>query len=74
MNIILHYIFRVVEKQLDYLGNALKEGNRVQDIFTDLFKYGKTGNDILDKNDSGLFNITDNTKGYPQFVNNSEVN
>tara|TARA_B100000427_G_scaffold187087_1_gene155537 strand:+ start:48 stop:299 length:252 start_codon:yes stop_codon:yes gene_type:complete len=33
-----------------------------------------TGNDILDKNDSGLFNITDNTKGYPQFVNNSEVN
>ncbi len=33
-----------------------------------------TGNDILDKNDSGLFTITDNTKGYPQFTNNSEVN
>ena len=45
--------------------------------------YGKTmykvlmndyavGNDILAKNDSGDWCITDNTKGYPQFVNQSE--
>ena len=44
--------------------------------------YGKTmykvlmndyavGNDIITKNDSGLWNITDNTKGIPQFVNQS---
>ena len=47
--------------------------------------YGKTmykvlmndyavGNDIISKNDSGLWNITDNTKGCPQFVNQSGVN
>ena len=45
--------------------------------------YGKTmykvlmndyavGNDILAKNDSGDWCITDNTKGCPQFVNQSE--
>ena len=33
-----------------------------------------TGNDIISKNDSGLYTITDNTKGCPQFVNQSEVN
>ena len=31
-----------------------------------------TGNDIISKNDSGLYTITDNTKGCPQFVNQSE--
>tara|TARA_X000000368_G_scaffold401888_1_gene375203 strand:+ start:655 stop:1986 length:1332 start_codon:yes stop_codon:yes gene_type:complete len=31
----------------DYLVKALDEGNRVQDIFTDLFEYKKTGNQIL---------------------------
>ena len=47
--------------------------------------YGKTmykvlmndyavGDDIIKKNDSGLYTITDNTKGCPQFVNQSEVN
>ena len=30
--------------------------------------------DIIKKNDSGLYTITDNTKGCPQFVNQSEVN
>ena len=30
-----------------FLVNALKEGNRVQDIFTNNFKTGLTGNDIL---------------------------
>ena len=30
------------------------------------------GNDIISKNDSGLWNITDNTKGCPQFVKQSE--
>ena len=45
--------------------------------------YGKTmykvlmndyavGDDIIKKNDSGLYTITDNTKGCPQFVNQSE--
>ena len=33
----------------DYLINALKEGNRVQDIFTNNFKQGVTGNEILKK-------------------------
>jgi Xaa-Pro aminopeptidase len=31
----------------DYLKVALKSGNRLQDIFTDLFEVGKTGNEIL---------------------------
>ena len=31
----------------EYLINALKEGNRVQDIFTNNFKQGATGNEIL---------------------------
>ena len=31
----------------DYLVKALDEGNRVQDVFTDLFEYKKTGNQIL---------------------------
>ena len=30
-----------------FLSNALKEGNRVQDIFTGNFKFGKTGNQVL---------------------------
>ena len=46
--------------------------------------YGKTmykvlmndyavGNDIISKNDSGDWCITDNTKGCPQFINSKEV-
>jgi hypothetical protein len=31
----------------DYLKAALNNANRLQDIFTDLFKVGKTGNEIL---------------------------
>ena len=33
----------------DFLINAFKEGNRVQDIFTNNFRKGVTGNDILRK-------------------------
>ena len=33
----------------DYLINALKEGNRVQDIFTNNFVFGVSGNEILKK-------------------------
>ena len=47
-------------------------------------KYGRTlykellndydcGDDILGKNDSGNFSITDNTKGLPQFINPKEA-
>ncbi|WP_299113444.1 M24 family metallopeptidase [uncultured Winogradskyella sp.] len=31
----------------EYLQNALKDGNRVQDIFTSNFRTGKTGNEVL---------------------------
>jgi Xaa-Pro aminopeptidase len=31
----------------DFLVNALRDGNHVQDIFTDNFKTGRTGNEIL---------------------------
>lgn len=31
----------------DYLINALHKGNQLQDIFTNLFKEGKTGNEVL---------------------------
>ena len=44
----LAYVLKAQEiKAPDYLEDALKEGNRVQDIFTDLFEYKKTGNEIL---------------------------
>ena len=46
----LGYILKPGEvKAPDYLINALKEGNRVQDIFTNNFKQGVTGNEILKK-------------------------
>lgn len=35
------------ENAPDFLSNALKEANRVQDIFTDQFELYKTGNEIL---------------------------
>lgn len=31
----------------EYLNKAFASGNRVQDIFTDSFRFGRTGNDIL---------------------------
>ena len=44
----LGYVLKPGEtKAPDYLINALKEGNRVQDIFTNNFLYGVSGNDIL---------------------------
>ncbi len=44
----LAYVLKPNElKAPNYLQNALNEGNRVQDIFTNLFAYGKTGNEIL---------------------------
>ena len=44
----LAYVLKPHEvKAPDYLVKALDEGNRVQDIFTNLFEYKKTGNQIL---------------------------
>ena len=44
----LAYVLKPNEtKAPDYLIKALNEGNRVQDIFTNLFEYKKTGNQIL---------------------------
>jgi len=44
----LAYVLKPDETEApDYLVKALDEGNRVQDIFTDLFEYKKTGNQIL---------------------------
>lgn len=44
----LAYVLKPDETDVpDFLVNALKEGNRVQDIFTSNFKTGRTGNDIL---------------------------
>tara|TARA_Y100000766_G_scaffold94424_1_gene80603 strand:- start:170 stop:1501 length:1332 start_codon:yes stop_codon:yes gene_type:complete len=46
----LAYVLKPNETEApDYLVKALEEGNRVQDIFTDLFEYKKTGNQILKK-------------------------
>ena len=46
----LGYILKPGEtKAPDYLVSAMKDGNSVQDIFTDNFKYGATGNEILKK-------------------------
>jgi hypothetical protein len=46
----LAYVLRPEEKAPpNFLVNALKEGNKVQDIFTNNFKEGFTGNQILKK-------------------------
>ena len=46
----LGYILKPGEtKAPDYLVSAMKDGNRVQDIFTNNFRYGATGNEILKK-------------------------
>lgn len=42
------YVLKQNEKKApEYLVKALQKGNRLQDIFTDLFAAGKTGNEIL---------------------------
>lgn len=42
------YVLREGETTVpDYLKKALRKGNRLQDIFTQLFKVGRTGNDVL---------------------------
>lgn len=42
------YVLKPNEKKApEYLVKALQKGNRLQDIFTDLFTAGKTGNEIL---------------------------
>jgi len=44
------YVLKPKEKSIpNYLANALKKGNQLQDIFTSNFKLGKTGNEILKK-------------------------
>ena len=44
----LAYVLKPDETEApEYLVKALEEGNRVQDIFTDLFEHKKTGNQIL---------------------------
>jgi hypothetical protein len=46
----LGYVLKPEETSApDFLVNALKDGNRVQDIFTNNFKQGATGNQILKK-------------------------
>ena len=46
----LGYVLKPEETSApDFLVNALKDGNRVQDIFTNNFKRGATGNQILKK-------------------------
>ena len=46
----LAYVLKPNETEApDYLVKALEEGNKVQDIFTDLFEYKKTGNQILEE-------------------------
>ena len=44
------YVLKTGEKEApDFLKDALKKANRVQDIFTDNFVTGRTGNEILKK-------------------------
>lgn len=42
------YVLRAGESQVpDFLVNTFKSGNRLQDIFTNNFKEGRTGNEVL---------------------------
>ncbi|TKS56258.1 M24 family metallopeptidase [Mesohalobacter halotolerans] len=44
----LSYVLKPNETQVpEFLVNALKKGNRIQDIFTSKFKTGRTGNEVL---------------------------
>ncbi len=44
----LFYVLKPREKEVpNYLQEAYKVGNRLQDIFTDNFKEGRTGNEVL---------------------------
>ena len=42
-------------------------------LYKELLNDYDCGDDILGKNDSGNFTITDNTKGLPQFINPKEA-
>ena len=42
-------------------------------LYKELLNDYETGDDILGKNDSGDYTITDNTKGLPQFINPREA-
>ena len=42
-------------------------------LYKELLNDYDCGDDILGKNDSGNFSITDNTKGLPQFINPKEA-
>ena len=41
-------------------------------LYKELMNDYAVGSDIIKKNDSGVYTITDNTKGCPQFVNQLE--
>ena len=41
-------------------------------LYKELLNDCACGDDIIKKNDSGVYTITDNTKGLPQFINPKE--
>ena len=43
-------------------------------LYKELLNDYACGDDIIKKNDSGVYTITDNTKGCPQFINPKGVN
>ena len=41
-------------------------------LYKELLNDYESGDDMIKKNDSGVYTITDNTKGLPQFINPKE--
>ena len=41
-------------------------------LYKELLNDYVSGDDMIKKNDSGVYTITDNTKGLPQFINPKE--
>ena len=42
-------------------------------LYKELLNDYESGDDMIKKNDSGVYTITDNTKGLPQFINPKEA-
>ena len=69
-----HPVKSILSKNLIPDLNLKVVSNSGRTLYKVLMNDYAVGDDIIKKNDSGLYTITDNTKGCPQFVNQSEVN
>ena len=68
-----HPVKSILTKNLIPDLNLKVVSNYGRTLYKELLNDYDCGDDILGKNDSGNFSITDNTKGLPQFINPKEA-